>query len=91
MKNETCTDQVVSQLVANLLPSAASLRDKHLLRETLNSLVRLAKSEQILEMKNNIRHLTGLLAAGSTRARFRSPFMRSALGNQQQFEFMKPE
>ncbi len=91
MKIETCTDQVISELVTNLLPAASTPREKHLLREALNSLVRLAKSEQIVEMKSNIRRLTGPIPGAGVRARFRSSFSDKGWSEQQQFEFMKPE
>ncbi len=91
MKIETSTDLLISDLVTNLLPMTASVREKHLLRETLNSLVRLAKSEQILEMKSNIRRLTGPLPVTSARARFRASFGGANEVCQQKFEFMKPE
>ena len=91
MKIETSTDHLIRELVTNLLPTTSSVREKHLLREALNSLVRLAKSEQILEMKSNIRRLTGPLPATSTRSRFRASFGGGHELCQQKFEFMKPE
>lgn len=87
MKIDTCTDQVVSELVANLLPAACTAREKHLLREALNGLVRLAKSEQVLEMKNTVRHLTGPLPVINPRARLRPAFPGADCNWQQQFEF----
>ena len=89
MKIESSTDQIISDLVTTLLPQGSSLREKHLLRETLNSLVRLAKSEQVVEMKNNVRRLTGPLVEQMARTRLRATGLDK--GWQQQFEFMKPE
>lgn len=91
MKIDSCTDKVVSDLVATLLPLESSIREKHVLREALNSLVRLAKSEQLLEVKNNVRRLTGPLTEPTSRLRLRSVSTSTANGWQQQFEFMKPE
>lgn len=90
MKLHTCTDQVVSDLIVSLLPQDCSMRQQHLLREALNSLVRLAKSEQMLEMKNNVRRLTGPVIDPAARGRVRHDGA-AANGWQQQFEFMKPE
>jgi len=91
MKIETSTDQIIRELITTLLPANANLREKHVMLESLNSLVRLAKSEQILEMKTNIRRLTGPFSAYATRSRFRASLIGANWPGQQQFEFMKPE
>lgn len=90
MNLHTCTDQVVSDLISSLLPQDSSARQKHVLREALTSLVRLAKSEQMLEMKNNVRLLTGPMVEQVARGRSRSD--GAAPDDwQQKFEFMKPQ
>ncbi len=48
MKKKLETDEVIENLVAVMLGENASARDKHLYRENLRSLVRLAKSEQVM-------------------------------------------
>lgn len=82
-----CTDHLINNIVTSLLPADASLREQHLLRETLNGLVRLAKSEQMMEVKNNVRHLTGKLAEQTARTRLRSECSSVQGGGQQQFGF----
>lgn len=87
MKLDTSTDQVVSDLVASLLPPDSSVREKHIVREALRGLVRLAKSEQMVEMKNNVRRLTGSLTDSVARARARSMGSTCDGYGQQHFEF----
>jgi hypothetical protein len=84
------TDQLINDLVAGLLPQESTLREKHVLREALTSLVRLAKSEQMMEVKNNVRRLTGPFTEQTYRARARSGSLPLKGAGQQQFEFMKP-
>lgn len=92
MKKHSATDEVIENLIIATLGETASLRQQHLYRENLRSLVRLAKSEQIAEIKSNVRRVTGLLEAHSARRRAkavilaqRTPGLRDHL--QQQFEF----
>lgn len=92
MKKHSATDDVIENLIIATLGETASLRQQHLYRENLRSLVRLAKSEQIAEIKSNVRRVTGLLDAHSARRRAKAvilaqrvPGLRDHL--QQQFEF----
>ena len=55
------TDTVIEHLVDATLSDKAEHRSKHLLREALRGLVRLAKSEQMLEIKTSVNKLTGVL------------------------------
>ena len=57
----TDTDQLIADLVEAGFGKEAGLREKHILRESLYSLVRLAKAEQLLEMKTNVKKLTAPL------------------------------
>jgi hypothetical protein len=83
------TDQLINDLVAGILPQESTLREKHVLREALKSLVRLAKSEQMMEVKNNVRRLTGPITEQTCHPRTRA-ILSPKGGLQQQFEFMKP-
>ncbi|WP_147383854.1 hypothetical protein [Noviherbaspirillum sedimenti] len=46
----------------------ANLRQKHIFEQTLHALVRLAKSEQMMEIKANVRKLTGTVPVAKTRS-----------------------
>jgi hypothetical protein len=51
------TDAMIEELIET--NGGMSARQQHLLGESLRSLVRLAKSEQLMEIKANVRKLTG--------------------------------
>jgi hypothetical protein len=51
------TDAMIEELIQN--NAGMSARQQHLLGESLRSLVRLAKSEQLMEIKASVRKLTG--------------------------------
>ena len=53
------SQEMVSSLVNAYCGQNASLRQKHVFEQTLYALVRLAKSEQMMEIKANVRKLTG--------------------------------
>lgn len=53
--------QMVKSLVDAYSVQNTSLRQKHVFEQTLLALVRLAKSEQFMEIKANVRKLTGPL------------------------------
>lgn len=84
------TEKLINDLVISMLPPESTLREQYVLREALNSLVRLAKSEQMMEVKNNVRRLTGSFAEQASRGRLRTGSIVVAGEGQQQFEFMKP-
>lgn len=91
MKKTLHTDDVIESLVATMLGDA-STRERHLFRENLRVLVRLAKSEQVVEIKDNVRRLAGALDAHSARRRAKAVLMAQRLPRlldqaQQQFEF----
>lgn len=53
------TDQMIEEMVAANLGETVSGRQKHVYREALRGLVRLAKKEQLLAMKSDVAKLTG--------------------------------
>lgn len=58
MQNLT-SQEMVKSLVEAYCTQNSSLRQKHVFEQTLLALVRLAKSEQFMEIKVNVRKLTG--------------------------------
>lgn len=92
MKKKLETDYAIENLIAAMLGDAASCRERHIYRENLRGLVRLAKSEQVAEIKDNVRRVTGLLEANSARRRAKAILLAQRFpgifdGSQQQFEF----
>jgi hypothetical protein len=92
MSKHLDTDEVIESLVATALGPDAGMREKHLYRESLRSLVRLAKSEQVLEIRNSVRRLTGTLDAQAARRRTKAILLAQRLpailgGAQKKFEF----
>lgn len=91
MKKILETDQVIEALIATL-GEEASLREKHMYRESLRALVRLAKSDQLMDIKANIRKLTGAMETHQARRRAKAVLLAQRLPGiptsaQQQFEF----
>ena len=94
MKKKLATDEIIDSLIAATLDQETPDRQRYLLREGLRNLVRLAKSEQTVEMQSNIRRLTGAIEwrmarkiARSTLAAHRLP--EASVRAQQQFEFQE--
>jgi hypothetical protein len=92
MKNKLDTDDVIDNLITATLGEDATLRQQHLFRESLRCLVRLAKAEQVVEIKANVRRLTGALEVHSARRRAKAVLLAQRLPGlldqgQQQFEF----
>ncbi|WP_141104008.1 hypothetical protein [Noviherbaspirillum denitrificans] len=92
MKRKLDTDDVIDNLIAATLGLDAPARQRHLFRENLRNLVRLAKAEQVVEIKENVRRLTGVLEAHSARRRAKAVLLAQRLPGlldhgQQQFEF----
>ncbi len=92
MKKKLDTDDVIENLINATLGEVATPRQTHLYRESLRSLVRLAKAEQVVEIKANVCRLTGVLEAHSARRRAKAVLMAQRLSgildnSQQQFEF----
>lgn len=92
MKRQHDSDQVIEDLIAATLGPDASAREKHMYRESLRGLVRLAKAEQVLEIKESVQRLTGVLAAHTARRRAKAVLLAQRLpdlldGAQKKFEF----
>ena len=81
MKRLSTEDAVAGFLNAESVRTL-STRERHIYREALHALVRLAKSELLLEMKSNVNRLT----AGPV-FRAREKARRAHSQRQQQFEF----
>lgn len=58
MENHFNTETVIEQLVTAFSGENATVREKHTCREALRNLVRLAKSEQMLDLKMDVEILT---------------------------------
>lgn len=54
-------EMAIDNLIGATLGGDAPYRDKHLFRESLRGLVRLAKAEQMLEIKTSVERLTGAI------------------------------
>lgn len=92
MKKKLDSDAVIENLIVATLGEEASVREKHVYRESLRGLVRLAKSEQMLEIKASVQKLAGALEAHSARRRAKAVLIAQRLPGvldrtQQQFEF----
>jgi hypothetical protein len=60
MKTKYSTDELIEELVEATYGNSASLREKRAFIEALRSLVRLAKSEQMLELRKDVEKITPL-------------------------------
>lgn len=92
MKKRLETDQVIESLIAATLGEDATPRQQYMFRESLRNLVRLAKSEQIMDIKANVKRLTGAMDAHQARRRAKAVLLAQRLPGilasaQQQFEF----
>lgn len=92
MKKKLETDAVIEGLIAAALGDEAGIRERHVWRESLRGLVRLAKAEQVMEIKDSVRKLTGNIETHAARRRAKAVLMAQQLhgvpeGAQRQFEF----
>jgi hypothetical protein len=92
MKKRITTDVVIEKLVVATCRDTTTLREKHIYREALRGLVRLAKSEHMLEMKANVDRLSGGSAARAARRQAKAILLAQRLGGtaevgQKQLEF----
>jgi hypothetical protein len=69
MKTQSATEQLIASLVETAFAHHGEARQLHLYRESLRSLVRLAKSEQLLDMRTSVRKLVGVAACTVERSR----------------------
>ncbi|TFW09337.1 hypothetical protein E4K72_06490 [Oxalobacteraceae bacterium OM1] len=86
------TDRVVEQLIEAVLGTDAGVREKHILRESLRGLVRLAKAEQLMDVRNSVNRLTGALEQSHARRRAKAVLLAQRLPGileeaQRRFEF----
>ena len=61
MATKPSTEQVITDLIDTFYERDLTVREKYVFRESLRGLVRLAKSEQMLEMKANVKKLAGVI------------------------------
>lgn len=92
MKKKFDSDEVIESLISATLGEQAGPRERHLYRESLHSLVRLAKAEQIVEIKASVKRLTGTLDSQNARRRAKAILLAQQLPGilssaQQKFEF----
>jgi len=64
---KSTVETTLENLIEATLGQNASLRDKHLLRQSLHGLVRLVKAEQRLEIKTSVGKLSGVNTASKGR------------------------
>jgi hypothetical protein len=93
MKKNLDSELIIEDLIAATLGERASAREKHMLRESLRGLVRLAKLEQVAEIKANVNRLAGALDAQPARRRTKAILIAQRLPSlldqvQQSFEFI---
>jgi hypothetical protein len=69
MKSKLNTEVAIEVLVAATCGENAHSREAHVYRQALYSLVRLAKSEHMAELKNSVEKLTGTVTARAARRR----------------------
>lgn len=58
MKTIYSSEELIEELLTTTYDGHISTRQKHILREALRSLVRLAKAEQMLEIRTDVNKLT---------------------------------
>lgn len=92
MKKALGTNEVVEDLIIAFCGDNATIREKHLVRQSLHALVRLAKSEHMAEMKTSVRKLTGNIGTPTARRRAKAALLAYRLAaisspKQQYFEF----
>jgi hypothetical protein len=92
MKKQLDTDCIIEEMIAANLGPEAGFREKHLFRESLRSLVRLAKAEQVVDIKMSVRRLTGALEQHAARRRAKAVLLAQRLPDlpdnaQRKFEF----
>jgi hypothetical protein len=83
MRSKKGTDVVITEMVSASCRRDMSARERHLFRESLRNLVRLAQAELLADMRSNVCRLTGLVQP----ARRSRGLERNTLQMQQGFEF----
>lgn len=94
MMNQPTTETVIADLLNSPCGSAMDARAQYLFRESLYSLVRLAKAEQMMEIKHSVEKLTGIGAGQATYVLTEEEIAIDSFmfeGIQQRFEFHEPK
>lgn len=94
MLNKPTTETLIADLLDSPYGLALDARAKYLFRESLHSLVRLAKAEQMMEIKRSVEKLTGIGASYGTYSLTEDEIAVDNFmfeGIQQRFEFHEPE
>lgn len=91
MKSKFGTDKIITEMLGTSSWKSLDTRERYLLRESLLNLVRVAKAEQMMEMKLNVRRLTSAAMAASNRAASKARNGRGDEQVQAQFEFHQPD
>ena len=86
------TDDVIENLITATMGEDVTARERHMFRESLRGLVRLAKAEQVVEIKANVKKLAGAIEAQDARRRAKAILLAHRLPGlleqaQQKFEF----
>ncbi len=85
------TGKAIDDLISATYAAKPSIREQYVFKQVLHGLVRLAKAEQMLEIKMNVEKMTGSLAGVSSSRRHTKAILRKIqLGcnnRQQQLEF----
>lgn len=89
MKKSSTESVIKEMVIANCAPDA-SVRERHVYRESLRALVRLAKSEQMLEMRRNMDKLASSAVAPAVRRRARD-VLRAAASGQRSLSLLRDE
>lgn len=92
MKKISQSEKLVEDIVEATLGEHACAREKHMLRQSLYSLIRLSKAEQVADIKASVQRLAGAIEIQSARRRTKAILMAQRLPDlldqaQQTFEF----
>ena len=70
------TDNIIEELIDATYGDPADVRQRHVFAHALHGLVRLAKSEQLLAMRNDVERATSTQAGHSSRRQTRALLRR---------------
>jgi hypothetical protein len=87
---KSSTELVIKEIVVANCGADASTRERYVYRESLRALVRLAKSEQILEMRKNMEKLGSSAIAPAVR-RGTKDVLRAAASGQRSLSLLRDE
>ncbi len=78
MTNTNVSDQLIEEFLTTTAGSLGSLREQYFLRETMYSLLRLARSEQLMDIRNSVNRLVPASLRATTPRRSRGKRSTSA-------------